>query len=159
MTHPDIPDAGAVEWSDMGALGKCLHWPDGSDGGYYNFLENAPAGRAVQRFLTCVRAVRADYCGDGVTYTTDGTKIYLADIPHAGVWSVDHSHDAGFVLEATWDQNGAVCLNHARHELLSPECRRRFPFQRGQDKNNYYCKSDAGLDEPGVLMDDSAIQQ
>lgn len=163
ITDPTHKEAAAAEWSDMGALGKCLHWPIDPDGGYYSFLEGAPGERAVRRFLTCVRAVRADYCGDGVTYTTDGTKIYLSDRPTGGVWSVDHDHDAGFKLEATWDERGAVCLHHARHALLSPECLRQFPFQRfpsdRPDKNDlYYCKSDAGF-EPGILMDDSAIQQ
>jgi hypothetical protein len=151
----------------MGALGKCLHWPDDSDGGYYSFLRGAPNAYVAKRFMACVRAVRADYCGDGVTYTTDGTKIYLADIPTGGVWSVGHTQDAGFQLEATWDENGAVCLHHARHKLLSPECVQQFRFQRvppeGREKNPktaaavYDCKYDAGF-KPGILMDDSAIQ-
>jgi hypothetical protein len=166
ITHPYPPATAAAEWSDLGALGKCLHWPIDSDGGvgkiYYSFLDGA-AGVAAKRFMACVRAVRADYCGDGVTYTTDGTKIYLADMPDGGVWSVDHNHDAGLKLEATWDERGAVCLHHARHALLSPECVPLFPVQRffpeGRNKDNlYYCKADAGF-EPGILMDDSAIQQ
>jgi hypothetical protein len=61
----------------------------------------------------CVRLVRADYCGNGVSHTDDGTEIDVGDnlsplinLLGSGRW--------GF--EASWDAGGAMCLAAARYQ-------------------------------------------
>jgi hypothetical protein len=53
----------------------------------------------------CVRALRADYCGDGKSYTVDGTLVNIFDIgriePDGMTWTP----------EAEWTANGASCVS------------------------------------------------
>lgn len=53
----------------------------------------------------CVRALRADYCGDGTAYTVSGTLVDLYD--RDGV----QSDDAAWVPEAEWTPDGARCIS------------------------------------------------
>jgi hypothetical protein len=62
----------------------------------------------TEELASCVRALRADYCGDGTPYTVTGTLINLYD--QAGV----QSDDRAWVPEAEWGPGGALCIS--RHE-------------------------------------------
>ena len=64
--------------------------------------------------------VRADYCGDGVTHTTNGTPIHVLDA--LGVQTVDAG--VNYVVEAEWGPDGATCLNgsNTRHADQNIEC-------------------------------------
>lgn len=64
---------------------------------------------------TCTRLARADYCGNGVSHTRDGTLINVWDnLPAPGPIQ-GHGHTPfGMVFEAGWDTGGAVCLSHER---------------------------------------------
>ncbi len=68
-------------------------------------------GRSLQPvFEACVRMVRADYCGDGMSATQDGVPIAVYDD-----YRVRHTWlEGGFRLEAGWSPAGAVCAHHAR---------------------------------------------
>jgi hypothetical protein len=56
----------------------------------------------------CVRAIRADYCGDGKSYTISGTEINIFD-------KLGRQADTqSWTLEANWTPDGAVCINKAR---------------------------------------------
>jgi hypothetical protein len=57
---------------------------------------------------TCTRMVRADYCGNGKSWTQDGRAINLYD--NVGVQSDTES----WTLEAEWDTNGARCISSYR---------------------------------------------
>ena len=59
---------------------------------------------------TCVRMFRADYCGDGVATTRDGTWINFED--KLGLQVYDPDPDMQF--EAAWGPNGAVCVRKVR---------------------------------------------
>jgi hypothetical protein len=59
----------------------------------------------ARELVTCVRALRADYCGDGTPYTVDGTLVDIYD--HLGV-QVD---DQDWVPEAAWTPEGARCVS------------------------------------------------
>ena len=83
-----------------GAEGKCIRL------GYRPWL--AEAGEA--HYQACIRMIRADYCGDGVSHTKDGTLITMAD--RIGIRS-DRPTSA-MTLEAHWAAEGAVCVNHTR---------------------------------------------
>jgi hypothetical protein len=61
---------------------------------------------------TCIRALRADYCGDGKTYTVDGTQINIFD--KLGV----QADTMAWTLEANWTPDGATCINEARYLTL-----------------------------------------
>src|SRR5262249_33047459 len=57
---------------------------------------------------TCTRLLRADYCGDGTSYTLDGRPIDLYDA--IGIQSDTES----WSFEAEWDAGGARCLSQQR---------------------------------------------
>lgn len=56
----------------------------------------------------CVRALRADYCGDGTSYTVAGTDVNLYDDvgvePDTNDWTI----------EAAWTADGAACVTSAQ---------------------------------------------
>jgi len=54
--------------------------------------------------------VRADYCGDGVGHTRDGTPINPFD--HIGIRRDEPV--PGMSFEAAWGVSGAVCVSHTR---------------------------------------------
>jgi hypothetical protein len=96
---------------ENGAIGKCVLW------GYRPWAtgqECRSTGDCENQSLadwhaTCVRMVRADYCGDGVSHTRDGTMINFWDelgIQLEGV--------TGWELEAEWTVGGAQCIRHTR---------------------------------------------
>jgi hypothetical protein len=77
-------------------------------------------GRDVE-MASCVRLLRADYCGTGTSYTLDGTLLNLYD--DEGVQTDTES----WAIEAEWSPAGAVCVNpgHTRAERVShtsPPC-------------------------------------
>ena len=62
--------------------------------------------------------VRADYCGDGRSWTKDGTPIDLYD--RLAIQTDDHND--GMEFEAAWGVDGAHCVRHTRiPELLTPD--------------------------------------
>jgi hypothetical protein len=93
--HPSAPD----RLDRIGALGKCTGW------------RFASASNA--EFNACVRAARADYCGDGLSFTLAGTPFVVYD--SGGGTGLCRT---GECFEASWDTNGATCINHLRHEAL-----------------------------------------
>ena len=54
---------------------------------------------------SCVRALRADYCGDGTPYTVDGTLVNLFDDAGVRIDAID------WVPEAEWTPDGARCVS------------------------------------------------
>lgn len=102
---PRPTDAVTIACVDA-ALGKCAVWgyrPWASEGG-------EPLADYHQ---ACTRMVRADYCGDGVSHTKDGTPIHVLD--ELGIEALDEL--VQFVIEAEWAPDGAVCLNPANTRL------------------------------------------
>lgn len=85
-----------------GAVGKCVRF------GY------KPWASADMDSLhaACVRMVRADYCGDGKGHTKNGTEIDIYD--DFSIQTSDGATDTGFVFEAGWSPEGAVCVDHVR---------------------------------------------
>lgn len=116
VSDPANPDR--WEWRMLGAAGKCLLWPQ--PGGAKKF---APSIQDAREFNACVRALRADYCGNGVTHTVDGTEI---DLYRVSPGSPAHSIVSPFLLEAWWNEKGALCVIHARWAAMSPACKRQF---------------------------------
>jgi len=94
------------------ALGKCVMF------GYqvYNqSYQETYSGTTRTRDLglshqSCQRLVRADYCGNGVPHTANGTPIDVYDT--YGIMTPDNL--AGNTLEADWRPDGAHCIQHTR---------------------------------------------
>jgi hypothetical protein len=86
-------------------IGKCALW------GY--------ADPSLNKHLqACVRMVRADYCGDGTSYTKEGIEISIQDNLNIKT----SQQNPKLTFEATWNENGAVCLEKTRiPEIISLE--------------------------------------
>jgi hypothetical protein len=72
---------------------------------------------------SCVRMMRADYCGNGKSYTVNGTLIDIYDYLNPPLQVPETDWD----IEARWTPTGAICLNDPRHpELVGkwkrPDC-------------------------------------
>lgn len=77
----------------------------------------------TQLHQTCVRALRADYCGDGRTFTRDHTLIDLYDVLGVQVRETDPAPGAPertWTPEAEWNADGARCLAGERIQDWEP---------------------------------------
>ncbi len=87
-----------------GAQGKCLRLG-------YSYWKTGPDGQSMlPLFNACMRMVRADYCGDGRSWTQDGTTIDVYD--DQGIQVPEKEQTLPF--EAGWTEDGAVCVHHPR---------------------------------------------
>jgi hypothetical protein len=90
-----------------GVIAKCYRW------GYRPWVTGY--GDLTAMHWTCTRLARADYCGNGVPHTRDGTTINVWDnLPHGGIQHHGLLAPVGMVFEAGWGPDGAVCMSHAR---------------------------------------------
>lgn len=63
----------------------------------------------------CIPMIRADYCGNGVTHTFDGTSIDIYDHLQGGQQMVTSTNGSdGYYREAYWEGDGAHCINKTR---------------------------------------------
>jgi hypothetical protein len=114
--HIDDPDLFTFGCIDT-AIGECVEW------GYKPWLTvtrcdgdgcwQVPGSDYHQ---ACTRLVRADYCGDGRSWTQDGTPINVYD--DVGIEAPDTSRP--WRHEGNWGPDGASCLSATR----VPEARR-----------------------------------
>jgi hypothetical protein len=85
-----------------GAVGKAGTW------GYL------PWDLGLDDFEAVVRAVRADYCGDGVSHTQPGIAVSVRD-----VWGVNDFAAQVGPTDAVWGPDGALCLGQPRDPTIS----------------------------------------
>lgn len=64
----------------------------------------------------CVRMLRADYCGDGRSWTEDGTLVNVYD--GIGVQKDEET----WVTEAEWTKDGARCVRAEGYRKHAPDC-------------------------------------
>ena len=64
-----------------------------------------PWNGIVTELASCVRALRADYCGDGTPHTVNGTLINLYD--NLGI----QTDTVAWAAEAEWTPDGATCVS------------------------------------------------
>ncbi len=132
-----------------GALGKCVRF------GYQPWKEkNGVPLRDYHQ--ACFRLVRADYCGDGVGHTKDGTPINIYD--RLQIQTPDPAPEMSF--EAVWGPEGAICINHVRWpedlDYVQQQCPRRLAVNQSQS-----CQSSdqAQQNHPGgILFNDSVAK-
>jgi hypothetical protein len=94
-----------------GVIAKCYRW------GYRPWVTGY--GDLVSMHQTCTRVARADYCGIGVSHTREGTRINIWDrLPNPGpIQRHGLLPPLGFIFEAGWNTDGAVCMSLGRWVL------------------------------------------
>lgn len=95
-----------------GVIAKCYRW------GYRPWLTDH--GDLVATHWACTRLARADYCGNGVSHTRNGTAINLWDNASPAPIQPQGQTPVGMMFEAGWSTRGAVCLGHGRWLLGGP---------------------------------------
>jgi hypothetical protein len=87
-----------------GAVGKCVRF------GYKPWATGPDGTPLWAHHQACVRMMRADYCGDGTSFTRDGTLIDLYD--RLGIQRDEPG--PGMRFEAGWGADGATCVARVR---------------------------------------------
>jgi hypothetical protein len=82
----------------------------------------------------CTRMLRADYCGDGMPTTRDGTLVDLAD----AVGMESPEAPANWVFEAEWGAQGAACVKNTRW-LKMPQGTGDHPNEKVRQYINAHC--------------------
>lgn len=94
-----------------GVVSKCIRWG-------YKPWKTVNGISLADYHQSCTRMARADYCGDGVSHTVDGTLIDLYD--DLGI-QVKSAFELGspLVFDAAWTTEGAWCMAKDRWLKLS----------------------------------------
>ena len=107
-----------------GVIAKCYRW------GYRPWIPGY--GDLAAMHWACTRLARADYCGDGVSHTEDGTWVNVwDDLTEPGPIQ-DHGthHLSGMSFEAAWNTSGAVCLSRTRWKQAMKQVTATCPARR-----------------------------
>jgi hypothetical protein len=126
-----------------GAIGKCVRFG-------YKPWARLPDGTSLwDHHQACVRMVRADYCGDGHSFTRDGTLIDLYD--RLGIQKDEPG--PGMRFEAGWGKDGATCVARVRipENVNLDELARRCPA-RLADRLGASCTEDEARRSPASLL-------
>ena len=110
-SHGDRLDSGSLFTfgCTTGVIAKCYRW------GYRPWVTGY--GDLTSMHWACTRMARADYCGNGIPHTRNGTSINVWDtLPAPGPIQKRGGLLAplGMLFEAGWNTGGAVCLSHTR---------------------------------------------
>jgi len=132
----DVPGVFTLACTDA-ALGKCVQM------GYAPWRTAADGGSLAAHHQACTRMLRADYFGDGRSFTKDGTTINVYD--GIGV-QVDTE---SWRFEAEWDEDGALCLEGRRRRQGLGRAQR---FDGDLEVEGSDCGSKAHFDEGTLLM-------
>jgi hypothetical protein len=91
-----------------GVIAKCYRW------GYRPWVTGY--GDLAAMHWTCTRLARADYCGNGLPHTREGTWVNVWDnLASPGpIQTHGEATPPGMIFEAGWNTAGAVCLGRAR---------------------------------------------
>jgi hypothetical protein len=107
--HPG--EGGELAFACRGtAAGKCLEWG-------YRVWASHEGEALADHYRACTRMVRADYCGNNVPHTVNGTVIDVSD----GLKPPILAPETDWAVEAKWGPDGAVCLNQPRKLMYSRE--------------------------------------
>lgn len=114
------------------AIAKCVERL-----GYKPWKQATPPGAAKPVSLdelhqSCVRAVRADYCGTGESLTRSGEQVNFYDN-----LNINHD-DTDWPLEARWSPQGARCVSGTRLITAPADPRTRRP---AMETRSYIAKS------------------
>jgi hypothetical protein len=97
---------------DGGALAKCVHF------GFAPW-RTVNGVSLEEHHQACTRMVRADFCGDGTSYTVSGNLINLYDS-----FGIQQDTEA-WVPEAEWTSAGASCFSSQTRATTTIQCGER----------------------------------
>ncbi|QDF02101.1 ADYC domain-containing protein [Myxococcus xanthus] len=106
-----VDDAARFTFACEGAaIAKCVRF------GYRPWGTTADGLSLAGHHQACTRMVRADFCGDGTSHTTDGQWVNLHD-------GVDVQTDTeAWLHEAEWDADGARCFTQTTRAAQAVSC-------------------------------------
>ncbi len=105
-----IEDPSHFTFACMGAaIAKCVTWG-------YRPWATANGVSLAAHHQACTRMVRADFCGDGTSYTQNGKRINLYDS-----LGVQQDTDT-WSLESVWGPNGAACFRQNNRASTAVSC-------------------------------------
>lgn len=126
-----------------GANGKCVRMG-------YKPWKTGPGGESLWTYhQACVRLLRADYCGDGISHTRQGVAVMIYD--RIEIQRDEPVPELDF--EAAWGPGGAVCLRKTRVPEISTfdEMRQKCPA-RFHDWLRERCTEERARDLKGALL-------
>lgn len=91
-------------------LAKCVRF------GYAPWRHAANGESLLPYHAACAYMLKADYAGDDTPHTRNGTRVDLWD--RLGINADDGAPKPGFLFEAGWGPNGAVCVARTRWQDL-----------------------------------------
>jgi hypothetical protein len=106
-------DGFVLSCRDKGAIAKCIDrmgykpWRTANACDRHGTCKDVSLAPYLE---SCVRMVRADYCGDGVAHTQDNTEIDVYD----GVGLQSRDPNVSWWTEAMWAPAGAACMTGYR---------------------------------------------
>lgn len=133
-----------------GVLAKCVRW------GYKPWLDT-PELPMKALHQACSRMARADYCGDGVGHTKDGTAINIFDV--YGVQRQDEVD--GMKFEAAWNAEGAVAIDHGRYapaNQIIAKCPNKLQQHEVSDRNSLPLEDLKRLYPNALMFNESYVQ-
>ncbi|NUP09787.1 MAG: hypothetical protein HOW73_27390 [Polyangiaceae bacterium] len=140
QTGEHVKDDSVIELAcTSGGEGKCLRL------GYLPWKSD----KDFARHQACTRMMRADYCGDGTSYTKNGTLINVYD-PET-IQNEDPTD--GLEFEAAWGPEGAICVKRTRIpengslDDLVRACPNRLTGRTGEG-----CSEAIALADPNTLV-------
>lgn len=99
-----------------GVAAKCVRW------GYKPW--KTMQGVSLQALhQACTRMAQADYCGNGIAHTKEGTPIDMYDL----LSIQKRSEDSGMMFEAAWTPDGAAVIDRTRYPDALAQVRRDCP--------------------------------
>jgi hypothetical protein len=126
-----------------GAVGKCISagyrpWATAQQCTGSGKSKKCTTVSLKDHHQACTRMMRADYCGDGKSYTVNGTVLDIFDYLQPPV----QLQEEKWQMEARWTPTGASCLTERRHEEIAfPGCKGR----KLKECEAYCASSDRGL--------------
>jgi len=137
------------------ALGKCARlgyrpWAKGTTCTGAGSQRKCTDIALTDHHQSCVRMMRADYCGTGKSYTVNGTLIDIYDYLNPPI-QVPETH---WDIEARWTPTGAICINEPRHPELVGKWKRPDCNGDGKPDNFPACgQSDNRYSGKGLVVD------
>lgn len=97
----------------------------------------------------CTRAIRADYCGNGSSFTRDGVQVDVYDV--TGLERSAHLSHMAF--EAAWGEDGATCLRRTRvPDIAAVEDILARCGDRLRNKTGARCSEEGARRDPQTLL-------